>query len=101
MAGPTITSPSMAFLGIPYPQHSSGKSKVTSYLFPGALQPQITSGGPAQTSPSMAFLGINYPQHSSGKSSVRSFLFPGALQPQIPAIVVLADVAGWVENEWG
>lgn len=41
---PTITSYTEAFPGGPFPQHGSGQTTtVQSYLYPGAVQPQIVA----------------------------------------------------------
>jgi hypothetical protein len=74
-----VLSYTNAFPGIPAPQHLAGQSSAQSYLFPGAVQPQVS--GPAVLTPANAFPGIAFAQHLAGQSSVRSFLFPGALQP--------------------
>lgn len=83
----TVLSYTNAFLGIQYPQHGSGKTKVQSYLFPGAVQPK--PAGLTVTSYTQAFLGIPYPQHGSGKTAVQGFIYPGALQPQPPPAFIL------------
>lgn len=97
---PSVLSYTNAFLGIPYPQKGSGKATVTSYLYPGAVQPQKQSL--SVLSYTNALLGIPFPQKGSGKSSVTSFLFPGAIQPQPLSVTPPSfDVAGWAEVEWG
>jgi hypothetical protein len=82
----TVLTPSEAFLGIPYPQHLSGQTKVTSFLYPGAVQPLTTV---TVLTSSEAFLGISFPQHLVGQSKIRSFLFPGALQPNLVSYTLM------------
>jgi len=88
-----VLSYTNAFPGIPAPQHLAGQTSVQSFLFPGAVQPQVS--GPAVLTAANAFPGIAAPQHLAGQSVVRSFLFPGALQPLsvvAPSFTLMAQI---------
>ena len=81
----TVLTPSNAFPGGSFPQHGSGQTAtVTSYLYPGAVQPQSTT--PTILSYTNAFPNAAFPQHGSGlTTTVQSYLFPGAVQPIVTA----------------
>ncbi len=80
---PSILSYTNTLLGIQYPQKLSGKTKVQSFLYPGALQPDVKAPPPSVLTSTETLLGMAYPQKLSGKTMVQSFLYPGALQPPI------------------
>jgi hypothetical protein len=80
----TVLSYTNAFPGIPFPNHSSGQSKIQNYLYPGAVAPSKT-GATTVLTPSNAFPGIAFPQHLSGQTSITNFLYPGAVQPLFTA----------------
>jgi hypothetical protein len=87
----SVLAPSNAFPGIPFPNHTSGKSHPQSFIYPGAVQ--VKSTLPEVLSWTNAFPGIPFPNHTSGQSTPQSFIYPGAVQRQVPT-------ASMVFNQW-
>jgi hypothetical protein len=81
----TVLTPANALPGAPFPQHLSGQTTtVTSYVYPGAVQPKSTL--PVVLSYTNALPGGSFPQHLSGQTStVQSYLYPGAVQAAVGA----------------
>ena len=77
----TVLTPANAFPGIAFPQHLSGQSSVTSYLFPGAVQP--TGHNSTLLSYTGAFPGITFPQHLGGQGHPFNQLYQGGAQPHV------------------
>jgi hypothetical protein len=77
----TVLTPSNALPGAPFQQHlASQTTTVTSYVYPGAVQPQSTL--PAVLSYTNALPNAPFPQHLAGQTTtVQAFIFPGAVQP--------------------
>jgi len=96
----TVLTPANALPGAPFSQHGSGQTTmVTSYVYPGAVQPLSTT--PAVLSYTNALPNAAFPQHLSGQTTtVQTFMFPGAVQPSAAGAAAPIP-SGWLLNSFG